>query len=192
VALFDGEARSGGTLLGCGTCGGVWLDVAACRVVVEGTAGELSRLGEVAARHATVKVDTSGGGLFCPLCGETMAPVALPGTSIVLDSCAQHGTWFDAGELRLIVLAYAKLPPPMRAASPEDYAAYQAQGASFSDGKTRWMLGEDGRWRSSRDPHYDPYLRGDQRPVTVEDAGAFASGLVTFVRGVVDGLRRPD
>ena len=54
------------------------------------------------------------------------------------------------------------------------------------------VLGADGRWRYFRDPALDPWPRDDGQHLTADAAAGFAEGLVTFVQGVVDGLRRPD
>jgi Zn-finger nucleic acid-binding protein len=191
VPLFDGRARTGGALLGCGRCGGVWLDVAASCAVVEGAAEELSSLADVAARHATERVDTAGAGLHCPACAQPLARVALPGTTVELDACPSHGTWFDSGELRIVILAYAKLPQAMHFA-PEDYEVLQTEGPSFRDGQGRWVLGADGRWRFRRDPSMNAFMLDDRHAVTADDAERFAEGLVTFVQGVIQGLRRPE
>lgn len=48
----------------------------------------------------------AAGPLHCPRCGEPMiARTFARGSTIVVDECPQHGTWFDAGELRAASLA---------------------------------------------------------------------------------------
>src|SRR5262249_40668894 len=68
------------------------------------------------------------GPLACPECRAPLARGTLPGTSLELDACASHGTWFDRGELRVVALAYAKLPPPIRFRR-EDYAPLEQAGS---------------------------------------------------------------
>jgi Zn-finger nucleic acid-binding protein len=115
--LFDGHAREA-KLLGCGQCGGVWLDSAASKAVLQGEAKDLVGLADLASRHATVAVDTQVSNLACPECGQPMTRGAVPGTRIEIDLCSRHGTWFDPNELRLVALAYARLPEPAQFADP--------------------------------------------------------------------------
>jgi hypothetical protein len=37
----------------------------------------------------------------------------LHGTTVELDVCAEHGTWFDPNEVRIAAFAFARLPQPM-------------------------------------------------------------------------------
>jgi Zn-finger nucleic acid-binding protein len=123
VPLFEGR-RAESKLRGCGHCGGVWLDVAAAQAVVSGAARDLTALAAQAAAHSTVSPDVNLGPLPCPVCGLALGRVAIPGTAIEIDSCAAHGSWFDADELRLVALAYAEFPPPLRFRR-EDYRAFE-------------------------------------------------------------------
>jgi Zn-finger nucleic acid-binding protein len=175
--------------MGCGRCGGVWLDNDASRAVVEGAAQALAQLADVASTKAKERVDTGAGGLLCPACGQALARTVAPGTAVELDMCADHGTWFDAGELRIVALAYARLPPPLRFAV-DDYEAREDEGPSFPTNDGRWMLGSDGRWKFKVDPTKIAALDDDRHQVTLDEGGAFVEGLLTFVRGVVHGLRR--
>jgi hypothetical protein len=52
------------------------------------------------------------------------------------------------------------------------------------------MLGSDGRWKFKVDPTKIAALDDDRHQVTLDEGGAFVEGLLTFVRGVVHGLRR--
>jgi len=117
--LFEGR-RDDAKLLGCGGCGGVWLDNAACQATLAGSAQDLVALAEIAGKVATEAVDVEAAGLLCPACGQALARVQAPGVAIALDVCPAHGTWFDANELRLVALAHADLPPPLRF-SPDEY-----------------------------------------------------------------------
>jgi Zn-finger nucleic acid-binding protein len=123
MPLFEGPTRDV-TLLGCGQCGGVWLDNEASRRLVQGVDRDLTELSERVASHASVRADPSPKGLSCPACSQGMARTRVPGTTIDLDVCAPHGTWFDAHELKVVALAYAPLPAPMRANSEAELRAY--------------------------------------------------------------------
>ena len=56
--------------------------------------------------------------LLCPRCESPMAPRKLQAASVVVDECALHGTWFDAGELRDAMAARALGVPSAPAADP--------------------------------------------------------------------------
>jgi Zn-finger nucleic acid-binding protein len=118
--LFEGR-RSAARLLGCGACGGVWLDNEASRSVVEGAARDLETLAEQASAHAMAPLTPGGSPLLCPTCTGPLVRTPIAGTSIEIETCVAHGTWFDANELRLTALVFKKLPAPLRF-SPADYA----------------------------------------------------------------------
>jgi hypothetical protein len=61
----------------------------------------------------------------------------IPGTAVVIDTCAVHGTWFDRNALRLAALRFAKLPPPLQA-RPEDYQLPPPAPATLGD----WLVRE--------------------------------------------------
>lgn len=117
--LFKGELGAA-TVLGCGRCGGVWLDNVACAVVVRGAGEAYVSLGERASRQSSVSI-ADDGTAACPICGEILARTQAAPSAIVVDACAAHGTWFDANELRIVALAHAQLPEPMTF-DPADYA----------------------------------------------------------------------
>jgi Zn-finger nucleic acid-binding protein len=97
--LFAGEV---GALraLACGACGGLWLNN-------EGTALVLRRF-DIDASHLAALVDRKGTQVAaqspfatakgaCPICTKALESVSHNG--IKLDFCADHGTFFDRGEL---------------------------------------------------------------------------------------------
>jgi Zn-finger nucleic acid-binding protein len=65
----------------------------------------------------------------CPVCGATMLRAPSPGTPVVIDVCAEHGTWFDHGELVLVVRALAT----QRGVAPPAAAADDAAPSSSAD-----------------------------------------------------------
>jgi Zn-finger nucleic acid-binding protein len=93
----------GDTILACPACGGVWLDPEQARVVFERRRGEESfvRGSEDIAHFSHGRRSPTDGVAICPIGGEEMTLCEAEG--IRIDRCAEHGTWFDAHELGLIV-----------------------------------------------------------------------------------------
>jgi Zn-finger nucleic acid-binding protein len=91
----------------CSQCHGAFLDALALKLLAEENAARtdaLLALVSTATEPATSRVMTN---LRCPLCGVTMQrKLSETGAGIVVDMCAQHGTYFDDGELpRLLTFA---------------------------------------------------------------------------------------
>ena len=89
----------------CEQCSGVWL---ALEVFQKLCAEEERRsvfLGaELQVRHTPATAVKTVSYVPCPDCGKLMNRVNFGKRSgVVLDACAQHGTWFDADELRRVV-----------------------------------------------------------------------------------------
>jgi Zn-finger nucleic acid-binding protein len=86
--------------LGCGACGGAWLNNEATTIVIQRylvDAFELGQRLDGLSDHAPALspfVATTGP---CPICAEPLAPTVHEG--IHLDYCPNHGTFFDRGEL---------------------------------------------------------------------------------------------
>jgi hypothetical protein len=58
------------------------------------------------ARATVADVDTSAPAA-CPICRAAMLRAPSLGTTVVIDTCIDHGTWFDHGELVLVANAVA-------------------------------------------------------------------------------------
>lgn len=101
IALFEGKA-DGRVVHGCGRCGGMWLDNVSSTRLLNMVSSPIVDLAERAKRVASTKVETSEP-VRCPLDGQPMKRVTSYG--IELDACATHGTWFDAGEVKRLVVA---------------------------------------------------------------------------------------
>jgi Zn-finger nucleic acid-binding protein len=97
----------------CESCGGVWLNKGRSERITE---GELSakekRLARLASRHSRGRRPQSGyrsaprteeSERACPECRSRMAPLRIRALELVVDGCRRHGSWFDAGELRVVV-----------------------------------------------------------------------------------------
>ena len=96
-------AQAGELLLqGCGACGGVWMDDVSVRSLIAKPNQEAVRLSNLAKDHATETVSVEAS-LRCPVCTEPMGHHDFPKANLRLDQCAQHGTWFDRGELPTLV-----------------------------------------------------------------------------------------
>jgi Zn-finger nucleic acid-binding protein len=108
VALFEG--KSGDTLLhGCGTCGGVWLDNQASRRIVNAIPPGIIDMTERAARAASapnIDAAQAAKAARCPFDRNELARANVKG--VVIDACATHGTWFDAGEVTLLSHAFER------------------------------------------------------------------------------------
>jgi Zn-finger nucleic acid-binding protein len=95
-------------LHGCGRCGGIWLENAAARRVMESPDRVFADLATRAAcsalaqqRREDAPAPVRRAGAPCPICS---APLALTGfIDLALDVCRPHGTWFDPRELASLV-----------------------------------------------------------------------------------------
>ncbi len=45
--------------------------------------------------------------IACPVCGSALTFTRTPFDGVCVDACANHGTWFDANEIRAIAQALA-------------------------------------------------------------------------------------
>jgi Zn-finger nucleic acid-binding protein len=89
---------------GCTTCGGAWLESQTLKAMLA-EAAEL--VGKVTVVEANVKrrvvAETSGPITYrrCPVCKDMMARKNFERVSgIIIDTCIDHGTFFDTGELQ--------------------------------------------------------------------------------------------
>ncbi len=87
----------------CERCAGVWCDVDTFETVCsekEGQAAVIKRLGELGDPRHEHQVRY----VPCPACGVLMNRSNFARISgVVIDSCKQHGVWFDAQELPSII-----------------------------------------------------------------------------------------
>lgn len=118
----------------CARCGGVWLDTASSRRVIEGLLSDAERL--LAERVRLVTEQQSSAPAYrasaapsvrrCPECGEELGRTRVTELGIVLDVCAVHGTWFDAGELDPVAQLFA-IKNSVAAAEARQFASELAE-----------------------------------------------------------------
>ena len=117
VPLFAGEV---GPLaaLGCGACGGLWLDNESTTAVLRHYNVHAARLAELVDENAARVEERSPFAAAsgpCPICAKPLDRVEHSG--VHLDFCAEHGTFFDRGEL-LSVLHKNRRPIPVAPRGP--------------------------------------------------------------------------
>jgi Zn-finger nucleic acid-binding protein len=91
----------------CGACLGVFLDhVAIKRVVLDRAQSRAEALLGALPRNEVNALPAAGEKMYlpCPVCRTVMnRRLFATGTGVIIDVCRTHGTFFDAGELPLII-----------------------------------------------------------------------------------------
>lgn len=125
--LFFGETD--GIALGCGLCGGIWLDNASAQRVMARYDGAVAELASRATASATKRPDVRAP-VNCAECGASMQRKRVG--DVEIDLCLAHGTWFDAGELGRVIdpLRPVQMVP---ATFEEDSAPNFASSSSSTD-----------------------------------------------------------
>jgi Zn-finger nucleic acid-binding protein len=93
-------------LSGCEACGGVWLDNAAARRVIDVLCDDTVGRAEAIARFAQRPTDRAAR-IACPACSQPLTRWSVPEANVDVDWCEQHGTWFDRDELATVARTYA-------------------------------------------------------------------------------------
>lgn len=91
----------------CSHCEGSWLDEGELAAIKAAREKTFTRAEIDAVRGVTEKVvigkEALAPELACPKCGAQMQRFNYAGESgVILDKCAQHGVWFDKGELEAV------------------------------------------------------------------------------------------
>lgn len=116
------------TMFACTGCGGMWLDGAASRTVVAAVDPVAMQAADNVARAAEQAVDVNAQAA-CPQCRNAMEKMPIPAANVVVDTCREHGVWFDRNELQQVVRAVASPgapPPPTNAGPPPAPPPYNA------------------------------------------------------------------
>jgi Zn-finger nucleic acid-binding protein len=108
LPLFEGRA-AGVMLLGCGECGGIWLDNANAQRAVTSLDAHVSDLASMASRHAQREVDRTAPAR-CAECRAPLRRIKTTRIAVEVDVCAEHGTWFDRDELGVVIEALKGRP----------------------------------------------------------------------------------
>lgn len=114
----------------CFQCGGLFLDGATSKRVVDALDPKAIEASNHASRHARVQVATDAIAP-CPMCSNALERLSIPAASVTVDVCREHGVWFDRDELHKVVTAVTpsqvapapaqqQLPPGM---APGQYVA---------------------------------------------------------------------
>jgi len=103
--LFFGDA-DGVVMLGCGLCGGIWLDNESAQRVTQRYSDRVVDMVSRAAQSAQRRPDIRAAAK-CAECRREMQRRTFGSVSV--DVC-EHGTWFDAGELAILIAPMRPAP----------------------------------------------------------------------------------
>ncbi len=92
--------------LGCRKCGGAFLDNVMSQDLVRSFDAALALFGTALDRGKAERSDHADVKLSCPRCAAALSPTYVQSAACRIDACAEHGTWFDAGELLRVGRAY--------------------------------------------------------------------------------------
>jgi Zn-finger nucleic acid-binding protein len=110
LPLFEGNANEI-AMLGCGRCGGIWLDNTSAQRVVQTFDRAVVALADQVSTRAAFSVDLASA-IACPTCRGPLARTRSPQSGIWIDVCGEHGTWFDRYELGVVFEALAPKAAP--------------------------------------------------------------------------------
>jgi len=103
--MYVGKTPAGAEMWGCGQCGGVWLDQATAKRVVETVCEATLGMARNAASSAAAPSQPTTKVLSCPSCGQPMKATRVQAAWLDIDVCDAHGTWYDHGELEKVARA---------------------------------------------------------------------------------------
>lgn len=90
----------------CYSCGGLFLDGAASRRVVEAVDPSAMATAQQVSQSAQRPVATDAVAP-CPICARALERMPIPAANVTVDVCSEHGVWFDRDELQRVVQAVA-------------------------------------------------------------------------------------
>ena len=150
------RSRVGETTLDqCSRCGGAWLAREAFDHLVERQEERASFLDALPEARAQAAVEATLAFSYrpCPACAKLMNRSNYARVSgVIVDTCREHGIWFDKDELRR-VLAFIQDGGLKRAAQHEQ-AALQAERDRLKEGlaESKHGLGDPGGWTAPLAP----------------------------------------
>jgi len=165
-----------GSLLNCRKCGGQFVEHALLRSLLE-THEQIGQAFPDGPYQRPPKTNVERVHYRpCSVCQQRMNRKNFGGASgVIVDVCARHGSWFDAGELPQ-VLAFVKSGGLVRERAREQERLRQARA------RTREMAGTS--------PPPSP-LAFDSLATSGADQGSFAKDLLEFIVEVLTGHHRP-
>jgi Zn-finger nucleic acid-binding protein len=89
----------------CPSCAGMWAKPALTRQMAQllEVAKAARRIAEDADQRAPFGGSVGNVDIPCPVCSRVMARLLFENAQVVLDTCNEHGTWFDRGEMQRMV-----------------------------------------------------------------------------------------
>jgi Zn-finger nucleic acid-binding protein len=90
----------------CFQCGGLFLDGATSKRVVDALDPLAVAASDHASRHARANVATEAIAP-CPVCSKPLDRMPIEAAGVTVDVCREHGVWFDRDELHRVVRAVA-------------------------------------------------------------------------------------
>jgi Zn-finger nucleic acid-binding protein len=143
VTMYVGRTPAGASMHGCGQCGGVWLDNATAQHVIDTVCEHTLQMAQSAAGAASQPGTRPAAKLLsCPVCGQTMTAQRVQKAWLDIDVCAEHGTWYDYGELEKVARATQRdlgdwrsqpAPAPPLSRNPEPVVAAAAMSPDTAE-----------------------------------------------------------
>ncbi|NUP04468.1 MAG: zf-TFIIB domain-containing protein [Polyangiaceae bacterium] len=182
-------------LHGCAGCGGIWVDNVSAKVIIvrpQRTFAELAQRAGNNARNPKTRSESSFHSLShstakrpCPACDALLDPTSFG--RLRLDVCPEHGTWFDAFELKVLVEtllapAQAKAGPPADVVCAKCSAKMPAAQANITGHGPMC----DGCWRTFQQKQL---AEADTQRTAVALAGALGTAMLDA--GIAATSRQP-
>ncbi len=175
----------------CFQCGGLFLDGATSKRVVDALDPLAIEASNHAAKNAHAQVATDAI-VPCPACSKALERMPIPAASVTVDVCREHGVWFDRDELHRVVSAVAtpSAAPAASAALPPGMAPGQYVAPGWLDESAQKPFGgmpkpgsPVGQAASGPD---QPWSTG--KKVAVVGAGVAAVAGVAYLASNKDGF----
>jgi Zn-finger nucleic acid-binding protein len=112
-------------------------------------------------------------GIACPVCSAELTRTTLSSAKVELDTCAQHGTWFDREELLKV---------------SQSHAASRAYGGGKPAARQEPTRSSPATARSSADSDSEVALEASFAAVEVAEVAAGSTDLVGSAFEVLGGL----
>jgi Zn-finger nucleic acid-binding protein len=170
-------------LAGCGGCGGIWIDNEGAQRILASPDQVFAELASRAAKNKTSAAPPRTAAPQCPVCKVGLDRVKTH--ELELDVCRDHGTWFDAWELKRLVMSLRGVPEaPHKAPEGQVHCAscQKLMPTSAANVSDRGPLC-DACWRTEQDELYRRSLEQERAGAGVATAvgGALLAGVLAAV-----------